>query len=175
MIVSLHRRFRSVRRLLAGLVLLTFCAPGAEATVKAMTGRTLNRAAIGSTLPMARFGDDLYAEVNSEWLKEFYRTYRAKLSKLGVVRWDQRYDCRRFAGLFTELAQNQFFNQSFHSDTPADTLALGPVWYLRADGRGGHAIVVALTERGTIYLDPQNGEEVHLTAGEKDSIYFAVL
>jgi hypothetical protein len=165
-----------LRRLAAGIVVWAFLTTAAEArSIKPMTGRTLDRLAIAHTLPMAKMGDVLYAEVNSEWLKDFYQSYRSELSRMGVVKWDDRYDCRRFAGLFTELAQTRFFKQAFHSGIPANTLALGPVWYRRADGKGGHAIVVALTERGAIYLDPQNGKEVDLTAAERASIHLAVL
>jgi len=165
-----------LRRLAIGVIALSALSATALArSTKPMTGRTLDRQAIVHTLPMAKFGDILYAEVNSEWLKDFYQTYRSELSRMGVVKWDRRYDCRRFAGLFTELAQNRFFKQSFHSGTPAHTLALGPVWYSRSDGTGGHAIIVALTERGAIYLDPQNGKEVDLTAAERASIHLAVL
>ena len=37
------------------------------------------------------------------------------------------------------------------------------------------AFFAALTERGLVYLDPQNGEEVNLTNSERASIYMAVL
>lgn len=176
MITAICHRLCALSRLAAGLLLFAALAHQAEAraTVRAMTGRTLDRAAVGRTLPQASLGDVLYAEVNSEWLAAFYRTYRAELSRMGVVKWSDRYDCRRFAGFFTELAQNHFFNQAFQSNIPAHTLALGPVWYQKADGKG-HAIVVALTERGAVYLDPQNGQELHLTATERASIYFAVM
>lgn len=169
-------RLRSLCRLAAGAFALSILVLTAEARpVKSITGRTLDRKDIGRTLPMARLGDDVYAEVNSEWLKVFYRRYRSQLSRMGVVKWSERYDCRRFAGLFTELAQNQFFNEAFHSDTPAGTLALGPVWYRPGGSEIGHALVVAMTERGAIYLDPQSGREVNLTANERASIFFAVL
>lgn len=159
----------------AVLALLTVAATAEARQIKPVTGRTLDRIAIRQTLPVTNFGDDVYAEVNSEWLKTFYRDYRSHLSKMGVVKWDARYDCRRFAGLFTELAQNQFYTRAFHSGLPAGTLALGPVWYRPTNSQTGHAIVVALTERGAVYLDPQNGRELQLTPGERASIFFAVL
>ena len=176
MITAICHHLPAARRLAGSLLIFVALVHQAEArtVVHAMTGRTLDRAAIVRTLPQANLGDVLYAEVNSEWLAKFYRTYRAELSRMGVVKWSDRYDCRRFAGFFTELAQNQFFNQAFQSSIPAHTLALGPVWYQKADGKG-HAIVVALTERGVIYLDPQNGQELNLTATERASIYFAVM
>lgn len=176
MITIAHHPLRILSRLAVGMILLTLAANRGDARpVKPITGKTLDRSSIVRTLPRANLGDDLYAEVNSEWLKEFYRTYRSELSRMGVVKWSDRYDCRRFAGFFTELAQNRFFNQAFHSGSPANTLALGPVWYLPDDSKTGHAIVVALTERGAVYLDPQSGREVNLTPGERASIYFAVL
>jgi hypothetical protein len=49
------------------------------------------------------------------------------------------------------------------------------VWYRQTNSQTGHAIVVALTERGAVYLDPQNGRELQLTPGERASIFFAVL
>ena len=165
---------RWVRLAAPALVLVVAALPAEARTVKPVTGRTLDRATIVSTLPVVNLGDDSYAEVNSEWLKNFYRTYRAELSRMGVVKWDDRYDCRRFAGFYTELAQSQFFRQMFHSGVRAQTLALGPIWY-RPEHGGGHAIIFALTEKGPIYLDPQSGQEVSLTPRERDSIFFAVL
>lgn len=172
---SLSTCITTLARLGAAALVLAFAAPAATArAVKPVTGRTLDRAAIARTLPIANLGDISYAEVNSEWLKNFYRTYRSELSRMGVVKWDSRYDCRRFAGLFTELAQNHFFQQEFHNDIKAHTLALGPIWYCPEQG-GGHAIIFALTEKGPVYLDPQNGREVQLTPSERASIFFAVL
>jgi len=175
MSLSLSTRVASLARLAAAALVLVVAAIPAEArAVKPVTGRTLDRAAIVSNLPVANLGDVSYAEVNSEWLKNFYQTYRSELSRMGVVKWDSRYDCRRFAGLFTELAQNHFFQKEFHNDIKAHTLALGPIWY-RPEQGGGHAIIFALTEKGPVYLDPQSGQEVKLTPRERASIFFAVL
>lgn len=164
-------RHATVLTLILAATALTVHARG----LVAMTGRVLPNDRIHLELPMVRTGDKAYAEVNSAWLKKFYHDYRAKLAELGIVKWDDRYDCRRFAGMFTELAQTAFFVEAFHDSTPAHTLALGPVWYQRSNGRGGHAIIVAFTERGRIFLDPQSGDEVQLTQAEQKSIYLAVL
>ena len=140
-----------------------------------VTGQVLTEREIVAALPRARTGDVQYAQVNSAWLHKFYSKFRSDLARLGVVKWDERYDCRRFAGMYTEIAQSEFFLQNFHSSSPAHTLALGPIWYLRDDGRGGHAVIVAFTERGRVYIDPQNGEEIRLSAREQASIYLAVI
>lgn len=125
---------------------------------------------LGQTSAMF-FGDELYAEVNSTWLRAFQRDYRAELFRLGVVKWDARFNCQRFVELYVGLAQARYFHVAFHTWQPAGALAIGPVWYVRGDGTG-HAVVQAVTERGTLFIDPQSGEEVELSAAERKGIFF---
>jgi hypothetical protein len=118
-------------------------------------------------------GDEAYAEVNSAWLKEWHGDFRAQIFRLGVVRWNQRYDCNRFAEIYTGLAQIAYFRVTFHRETPAKALAIGPYWYVTQQGRS-HAIVQAITERGRIFIDPQPGREVQLTGSEQRSTFLQV-
>lgn len=111
--------------------------------------------------------DDAYAEVSSAWLKAYYSDYRRTLFREGVVRWDEAFDCDNFASLYVGLANLRFFTASFHSRTEAQSLALGEYWYRPAGGLQGHAIVTALTERGQIFLEPQSGQELHLSPDEQ--------
>lgn len=167
-------------RVLAALACLglTFalggCATTAQVEAGAVlptTGRILSDRELRGAVPGAILGESVYAEVNSEWLPHWYRTYRQQLFKIGLVRWDSRFDCNRFADFYTNLAQAYFSVEMFHSTTPAQALALGPFWYVRQDGRGSHAIVQAVTERGRIFIDPQTGEEMQLSALEQQSGY----
>lgn len=135
------------------------------------TGRSLNREQMVRQTSAMFLGDELYAEVSSAWLRDFQRDYRAELFRLGVLRWDTRFDCQRFVQFYVGLAQARFFRVAFHTWQPAGALAIGPVWYLRADGTG-HAIVQAVTERGTLFIDPQSGHEVELSAAERQGIFF---
>ena len=169
--------FRALRWgwMAAVLALAGAVVPAQAARMAPGTGKMLANAELIQAIPQVRTGDVTYAQVNSAWLKKFYERYRADLSRMGVVKWDQRFDCRRFAGMYTELAQSEFFQESFHSSEPAHTLALGPVWYLRDNGKGGHAIIVAFTERGRLFIDPQTGQEVELSTREVASIYLAVI
>lgn len=136
------------------------------------TGRVFTRVEMQVRTSSRYFGDEAYAEVNSAWLKPFYARFRSELSRLGIVKWDERFDCNRFVELYTGLAQADFYRCNFHSDTKARALALGPYWYVRANGKGSHAVVQILTERGRIFVDPQTGAEVNLTPQETRVAYF---
>lgn len=141
-------------------------------SVTLTTGRVFTRADMQRQTSTNHFGDAAYAEVNSAWLAKFHEEFRRELHRLGIVRWNDRFDCNRFAELFIALAQARFYRESFHSDTSARALAMGPYWYVRDDGRGTHAVVQVLTERGRIFVDPQLGEEVKLTRNETSLAFF---
>lgn len=144
--------------------------PG-KARVSPMTGRILTNQELRGTVPGVILGEALYAEVNSEWLPHWYGTFRAQLFRIGLTRWDARFDCNRFADCYANLAQAFFSLEMNRSRTRAQALALGPFWYVRADGKGTHAIVQAVTERGRIFIDPQTGREMKLSPLEEQSGY----
>lgn len=144
-------------------------------SAKADTGKILNRLDIARQMPIAQMGDANYAQVNSAWLHQFYQDYRNELSRIGIIKWDARFNCRHFASYYAELAQSRFFSQNFQSDTAAHALALGPIWYQKDHGKSGHAIIMALTEKGRIFIEPQTGEEVQLSSTEQASIFFAMI
>lgn len=156
---------------------LAGCAgvPVRDARAQIMTGRVLSKAEVCQLAPRVYVGDNVYAEVNSAGLARVYDEFHNELFRLGVTKWNQRFDCNRFAELFTGVAQTMFFRESFHQRTPAQALALGPFWYVRGDGRGAHAIIQVLTERGIIYLEPQTGEHVTLTPAERTSAFLQVM
>ena len=138
----------------------------------ASTGRVLNALDLlnaGATTPA---GDAGYAEVNSAWLASYYDSFRNSLFREGVVKWDARFDCNHFADAYAVLAQLKFFAENFQSRTSAQTLAIGVVWYRRDVDGGGHAINCALTERGTVYIEPQTGTQVTLSPSEIASRFF---
>jgi hypothetical protein len=157
------------------LTLSLFSATAHAKSAKIITGKILTRADIAREMPLAQMGDAAYSEVNSVWLKKFYQDYRSELSRMGIVKWDPRFNCRHFAAYYAELAQSRFYSENFQSDSNAMALAVGPIWYQADNGKGGHAIVMALTEKGRIFIEPQTGEEVHLSANEQKSIFFAMM
>lgn len=116
--------------------------------------------------------DVAYAIVNSKWLEGFYKRWRSDLFDKGVVHWDNRFDCNKFAASYCAAAQIEFYNATFHSRTNAQALAIGEMWYRPDNAKTNHAIVIVISERGIIYIEPQNGKEVKLSNKEKSSIYF---
>lgn len=165
--------------LAAGGAFLSGCASAPMGMARASapapaTGKVLTGAELQAAVPGAIVGESNYAEVNSAWLPEWYRLFRAKLFRLGIVKWDERFDCNRFADFYSNLAQAFFSLEMFHSSTAAQALALGPIWYERADGKGRHAVIQALTERGRVFIDPQTGQEMELLPGEQKSAYVQI-
>lgn len=137
------------------------------------TGRTFTSAQLAglqlSGVP-AHFSDDTFAEVSADWLPAFFPDFRAVLFREGIVKWDSRFDCDNFAAFYVALAQIRFFAASFHAVTPATSLALGEFWYRRDTG-GSHAVVLAITSRGPVWIEPQTGAELTLTAQERASCF----
>lgn len=141
------------------------------APLKLATSTVLSASEVVRLAPGATIGDRSYAQVNSAALPAFYKAFRADLCRKDVVQWDERFSCKHFAGLFVEMAQVRYYREAWKTDGPA-ALAIGAVWYVRDNGRGPHALVCALTERGRIYVEPQSGECVKLSEAEEHSVYF---
>lgn len=116
-------------------------------------------------------GDNAYAVVRRAALPQMQASFREVLSKRGLVKWDARFDCNRFSGLFINLAHVDYAVAAWHSNSPAQALALAEIWY-RPDSGGKHSIVQALTEDGVIYWDVVLGQEVALSTAELNSIEF---
>jgi hypothetical protein len=152
--------------ILAAVFLLASCSKREAAPMA--TARVLTIADMWKAAPLASLGDSAYAEVNSAWLRGYYDEFRSEIFRQGVTTWDTRFDCNHFASYYAALAQTKFYLANFQSRTRAQSLAVGTLWYTRAAG-GGHAIVIAVTERGTLYIEPQTGQEVALTQAELNS------
>ena len=143
-----------------------------SASVSPITGRVLTRAEILASAPHAVLGDAAYAEVNSSWLPRFYDFFRATLQGDGILKSDPR-SSDHLATYYAALAQARFYRETFHSFEKAGSLAIGTVWCARPDG-SGHTLVVVLTERGRIFIEPQSGGEVRLAPSEQGSTFLEV-
>jgi len=120
-------------------------------------------------------GDETYARVRVAALPAIHDDFTAAVHRQGFpARWDRRFDCNRFAALWIGLAHARYAAEQWHSSTAPQALALAEVWY-RPDGASpgtGHAVVAALTEQGLLYIEPQTGTRVQLSAAERASVYF---
>lgn len=120
-------------------------------------------------------GDETYARVRTASIPSLHEDFLSAVSRQGISgRWDRKFDCNRFAGLWIGLAQARYAAEQWHSRTAPQALALGEVWY-RPEGAPpgvGHAIVSAVTERGLVFIEPQTGALLTLTPAELGSRYF---
>jgi hypothetical protein len=160
-------RFSFLATLLLGVAVLVGCAKKDASPLS--TAQVVQNPAVATQLH-GYVGDGPYAIVKAEALPAYYSEFRAQLFKEGVVKWDERFDCNHFASYYVAKAQTQFYLANFHASTPAQTLALAEVWY-RPGGGKGHAIVAAQTDRGLLFIEPQTGQVVTLSAAERSSVF----
>lgn len=141
------------------------------------TGKVFTASEFQQTLGTWEFGaDQSYAEVNADALPEFYDWYRSRLFDLGLARWDSRQDCDDFANLYADLIQLKFYLGQWGSvPIPnAEALAVARYWYRPGTGTQAHAINAVLTQRGLLFVEPQNGQLLTLTNDERLTRYRAI-
>lgn len=171
--VALDGLCKTLFFLLLGLVLFILGGCQKSAEVPQSTAIVYDASAVQGMVPGVICGDAAYAQVNSAWLKRYYEQFRAEIFRQGVTKWDGRFDCNHFAGYYVALAQTKFYLANFHSWTKAQSLAVGSYWYVSA--RGPHAVIFALTERGIIFIEPQNGKEITLSRVEHQTAFLRIL
>ena len=141
---------------------------------KMATGAALDTSSMIGQTGGGYFGDSAYAVVSYASIPEVYAAFRKEIFDKGVVKWDERFDCNHFAGYFVSLAQVRYYLDNWGSGTKAQTLAMGVVWYRPAGGKGGHAVVEAVTDKGVVDIEPQTGQIFTMTETERQSVYLRV-
>jgi len=181
------KRFVAILGLLS-LFLLTGCpptpssAPGKVAVSQVSIAQSFAPQPVSDPLAFVNFGASEYKAVSREWLfNTVYPRYLHELGKLGLFkdgkpRWTGTAQCDYFADKLKTVAQEQHFEDTFHSFNPSESPAVGVVWYsVGGNPSVRHAIVAAKLVDGTlIFVEPQHwrGQEVVLTETERRSIYF---
>lgn len=122
--------------------------------------------------PWASTPDLTYAEVSAAWIPVFYAQWRQRLFDRGVVAWDAKFDCNRFAASFCADAQVEYYKHARAMWIKGQAIAVGEIWYVVRNGGGGHAIVCAITDKGPLFIEPQTGAILTLTPVELQSISF---
>ena len=114
-----------------------------------------------------------YALPTLAWLQgPFWDYFKGELWDDNLDKWQVRWECRDFARAFATFAQ------VCNALTPValagtDALAIGEFWYhIGGDPATGHAINVCMTDQGQVFIEPQNGQQVHLTDVEISSCFF---
>lgn len=130
----------------------------------------LIRAMIAENLPNAEIfiSDADYAKPTAAWITgDFYNYYLNWLEENGLSKWKETFDCDSFSSLFYAFAQACHGN----AGRKEQGIAVGEMFY-KVDGGSGHAINIAITEKGIIFIEPQNGQRVMLSVSEMTSCWF---
>lgn len=154
---------------------LAFGLGGCDRSEPTPTARTSPEMWTGVTIPKERLpgfnGSESYAVIRRSALDEIRIISRSRLNRDGLVGYDVRFDCNAIVDHYLTTAQTIIATDAWHSRLNAEAFALAAVWYWPDNSKRPHAIVQAETEDGTVYYDPQNGNEVKMTESELRSVY----
>lgn len=115
--------------------------------------------------------DDTYAIPTKEWvLGEYALFYKSFLERMGTPGWRDDFDCDNFAAVFWTMAQCGHARAM----TKKQGIAIGMFGYQPDGAAAGHAINVAVTDKGVIFVEPQSCKEVFLTKTEALSCSLAL-
>jgi hypothetical protein len=149
-------------RVLILCALLIGCSKNATDIELNYTNRMVGKGDFMSQYPYNIYRDKYssarYEIVDYDWLTTTYYDYfSSELFKENVTKWDDRSNCVLFCQYYVVKANLLYYRASFHSGKTSSRLALGMIWYTPDANNPliGHSIVVALTNKGWIHIDPQ--------------------
>lgn len=114
------------------------------------------------------FADTEYAKPTLRWLTDkFWPWFQRQRFNLGLNRWTRKNDCDNFARAYAQAAADC---HALTGGNELEGLAVGEFFYIRKDGVA-HAINVAFTDSGKVFIEPQTGEVIFLTPIEELSAF----
>lgn len=117
----------------------------------------------------AYFADASYAKPTLRWLlSDFWEWFEESRWRLGLLKWERRNDCDNFARAYCQAAADC---HALSTGQSGDGLAVGEYWYQSPNGP--HAVVVAYTDVGRVFVEPQSGKQLFLLPQEVNSCFFA--
>ena len=131
-----------------------------------MTGQELQNLIIKAGFTKAKIfiTDGNYARPTTSYLMgQFYDFYQAWMADHDLYKWRDKWDCDNFSSTYYVFAQICHTK----SARPEEGISVGELFYYPAGG--GHAINLAVTEKGLIVIEPQTGRELELADVEKES------
>lgn len=115
-------------------------------------------------------GDDSYAKPTLNWLLgPFWSWFKGDRALKGLSSWTRRNDCDNFVRAYAQAASDCHATTVGNDD---EGLSVGEFWYIKASGEG-HAIIIAITDAGRVFIEPQNGQKIILTDAEIKSCFLA--
>lgn len=111
-----------------------------------------------------------YAKPTTAWLRDaFWPWFQKQRFALGLHKWTRKNDCDGFARAYAQYASDC---HALTSGEGREGLAVGEFFYVGTSHvQGPHAIIVAFTDDGKIYIEPQTGERLSLTPTEELSCF----
>ena len=147
-----------------------FYASNKPSTIAAISTRSLRSQLQNIGIRCSLFMPDRqYAIPRLDWLLHGYGNwYKKVLRGLKIRGWQEQFDCDDFARLYADLCQ------ACHAvgNSQSEGIAVGKICYIPEDG-GAHAINMAYTDEGIVFIEPQGVVQVDLTTDEIRSIYQA--
>lgn len=115
--------------------------------------------------------DATYGKPTVAWLREkFWPWFQKQRFDLGLNKWERRNDCDNFARAYAQSAADCHALTKGADD--AEGLAVGEFYYVGTSHvKGPHAIVVAFTDDGKVFIEPQTGQRIALTPSEEMSCF----
>jgi hypothetical protein len=114
--------------------------------------------------------DATYAKPTLRWLRDVLWPYfKDDRHAKGLLTWTRRNDCDNFARAYAQAAADC---HGANSGDASEGLAVGEFWYVGKEHvKGPHAIVVAFTDEGKVFIEPQSGQRIALTPEEENSCF----
>jgi len=163
------------------LFLFAACWPKSENSKPVYTGTTVTQSEMITQLGHYPFTDKysslVYEVVDYDWLiKSYHDIFWNRMFAEGITKWDPRANCAVFTEEYVGGLQRAYYRDHFQSSGTALRMAVGEMWYIPDAARPdlGHAVVVAVTNRGVVYLEPQSRAAprvLSLTTAQLDSRY----
>jgi hypothetical protein len=114
--------------------------------------------------------DETYAKPTAAWLRDtFWPWFQKQRFDLGLHNWDRRSDCDNFARAYAQACADC---HALTAGEDSEGLAVGEFFYVGSSHvKGPHAIIVAFTDEGKIYIEPQSGQRLALNPTEEMSCF----
>lgn len=114
--------------------------------------------------------DATYAVATLAWYKATLYPYMvSQLNASGIFQWKEKFDCDNWSASFCYWARVCHACSKMPGSV-AEGMGCGQVSYLK-NGTDGHSIVAVYTEQGLIFIEPQTGAVLILSAEERASIF----
>lgn len=155
--------------LAAGALFTLSSCSRSDSSKPVYTGVNISQAEISQKLGYS-FLADKYTSVTYEvvdydyLLKTYHDAFWNRLFSEDITKWDARANCAIFTEEYVGGLQRAYYRDHFHSSTPSWRLAVGEFWYLPNpnDATVAHSVVVAITNKGVIYLEPQSRDQLRI-------------